>query len=589
MKKYIILFALLTQLVFFVDNHLLAQKKRKKDDKKDNKEASLEAMVRENAPSSMRETEIYLIEGMKYSALDEHRKALESFRKALLTSGGNNATINFKLAETCFRLRQMPEAEGYAKDALALEKNNKYFYLMLVNIYTAQRRYEDGIQVLKDLLAIKNAPIEYNYELADLYLKADMTEKSLECYEKLEKHFGVTENVVSQKQKVYLKLNQLDKAIQEGEKLIKANPDEKRFVILLADLLLQNERTEQALPLLEKLAQEPNPNPHTFLLLSKIYDDKNQTEKSLFHLKNAFQNPDLEVIEKVKIMNSILKKNPDKAQKIEIIELVQGLQKANPTHTQANMLAADIELLRKNKKEALYYLVEASKTDNNNIEIWKKILSLATELKQPETLVKNAELALEAFPNYAPFWLALGNGLASKKNYQKALTSFQEGKMLAINDKNLKIDFLIRLGDTYNALQRYPEADKSYEEALKLDKDNPFALNNYSYYLAVRKEKLDEAVKMVEKLNENNPDNPTFLDTYGWVMYAKGDYKKAKNIFEKVLQKNNENGTYIEHYGDVLYQLGDHNSALQQWQKAKKMGGTTDLIDKKIADKKLYE
>jgi len=49
------------------------------------------------------------------------------------------------------------------------------------------------------------------------------------------------------------------------------------------------------------------------------------------------------------------------------------------------------------------------------------------------------------------------------------------------------------------------------------------------------------------------------------------------------------NGTIIEHYGDVLYKLGDKEQALEQWKKAKELGDTSEFIDKKIADKKLYE
>ncbi|TAE75692.1 MAG: hypothetical protein EAZ85_01930 [Bacteroidetes bacterium] len=582
---------ILTILILIFCFHLEtnAQRKRKKDEKnnKDNKESALEVLG-ENA-NSTRDAEMYLIEGMKFSAIDDHRKALESFRKALLVAGNDNATINFKLAETCYKLNQMPEAEGYAKDALQKETNNKFMYLMLANIYSAQRRYDDAINTFKNLLAIKNPPIEYNYELAELYLKTENPQKALECYDKLEKHFGMLENIIQQKQRVYLQLNQTDKAIAEGEKLINANPNDQRYVVSLADMLLSYQKTEQALPLLEKIAQEPNPDPRTFLLLAKIYQDKNNEEKSMQYLKGAFQSPDLDANEKVKILNAVLEKSPEKASKPEVTELVQALQKAHPYHVRTLILQADVHLLKKNKKEAVDFYVRAARMETGNIEIWKRVLALEQELQMPDSLAKHAEMALENFPNYAPFWLHHGNGLAGKKNYQKALTSFQEGKMLAINNRNLKIDFLIRLGDTYNALQRYADADKSFDEALKIDEDNAFALNNYSYYLAIRKQKLDDAMKMASKLAEKYPDNATFLDTYGWVLYAKGEYKKSKAIFEKVLQKNAQNGAYIERYGDVLYQLGEHSLALEQWQKARKIGGTTILIDKKIIDKKLYE
>ena len=48
-------------------------------------------------------------------------------------------------------------------------------------------------------------------------------------------------------------------------------------------------------------------------------------------------------------------------------------------------------------------------------------------------------------------------------------------------------------------------------------------------------------------------------------------------------------GTILEHYGDILFKLNDSNKAVEYWQKAKTAGGATELIDKKIADRKLYE
>jgi uncharacterized phage-associated protein len=67
-------------------------------------------------------------------------------------------------------------------------------------------------------------------------------------------------------------------------------------------------------------------------------------------------------------------------------------------------------------------------------------------------------------------------------------------------------------------------------------------------------------------------------------------YEDAKIWIGKAIDNGGEeNGTLLEHYGDILYQLHDIENALKYWINAKKAGGTTDLIDKKIADKKLYE
>ncbi len=115
-------------------------------------------------------------------------------------------------------------------------------------------------------------------------------------------------------------------------------------------------------------------------------------------------------------------------------------------------------------------------------------------------------------------------------------------------------------------------------------------LNNYSYFLSLRKEKLDEAVKMSTRLIQANPDNATYLDTHAWVLYQMGKMEEARKYIEKaVQQKENVSGTIVEHYGDILFRLGKEKEAMEQWKRAHEMGETSDMILKKISDGKLYE
>ena len=97
-------------------------------------------------------------------------------------------------------------------------------------------------------------------------------------------------------------------------------------------------------------------------------------------------------------------------------------------------------------------------------------------------------------------------------------------------------------------------------------------------------------LEMSERLVLKHPDNATYLDTYAWVLYIRKDYKKAKQFLEKAVQaKEGVSGTIVEHYGDVLFQLGEREKAVEQWKKAKTMGQTSDLLEKKIATGTLHE
>ena len=83
-------------------------------------------------------------------------------------------------------------------------------------------------------------------------------------------------------------------------------------------------------------------------------------------------------------------------------------------------------------------------------------------------------------------------------------------------------------------------AFKSYEKALKLNPQNLSVLNNYSYYLSLEKMNLDKAEQMSGITIKAEPMNPTFLDTYGWVLYEQGAYTMAKIYIEKAIEYSQE-------------------------------------------------
>ncbi|MEZ4902353.1 MAG: tetratricopeptide repeat protein [Spirosomataceae bacterium] len=156
--------------------------------------------------------------------------------------------------------------------------------------------------------------------------------------------------------------------------------------------------------------------------------------------------------------------------------------------------------------------------------------------------------------------------------------------------KELQVGILAQLGDAYHGLGQHDKSDESYEASLKIEPNSDHVLNNYSYFLSLRKEKLDRAKEMAASVVARNPDNATYLDTYAWVLYVMKDYKAARQYLEKAIAANKGvSGTIVEHYGDVLYQLGEREKAIEQWKRAKTMGENSEQIDKKIATGQLIE
>lgn len=130
-------------------------------------------------------------------------------------------------------------------------------------------------------------------------------------------------------------------------------------------------------------------------------------------------------------------------------------------------------------------------------------------------------------------------------------------------EKNPKVlPAMVTIGDCYHTLGQNKNAYKAYERVLKLDPEYLPVLNNYAYYLSLEGKKLKKAEQMSRITVEKDPDNATYLDTYGWILYLRKEYPKAKSYFKHaMLYGGRENSVILEHYSKVLRALGEDELA----------------------------
>ena len=153
------------------------------------------------------------------------------------------------------------------------------------------------------------------------------------------------------------------------------------------------------------------------------------------------------------------------------------------------------------------------------------------------------------------------------------------------NDNNqLKSEFYSIIGDIYHNLNKHESSDSAYDKALFYNENNVFVLNNYSYYLSLREQKLSLAKNMTKKCDELTQKSPvaSFIDTYAWVLYKLHEYDLAKIQMERAIKLDGDNPTLLDHYGDILYKLNLIGEALNQWQKALSLDPSNKLLEEKI-------
>ena len=126
------------------------------------------------------------------------------------------------------------------------------------------------------------------------------------------------------------------------------------------------------------------------------------------------------------------------------------------------------------------------------------------------------------------------------------------------DDPGQQVANLAIIGDTLHSEGKEAKAFKIYEQALKIDPGYCPVLNNYAYYLSLKKCSLRKAERMSRITVEQEPDNATYLDTYGWILFLRGKAKEAKPYFKHaILYGGKENAVILMHYSEVLAKLGE--------------------------------
>ena len=166
-------------------------------------------------------------------------------------------------------------------------------------------------------------------------------------------------------------------------------------------------------------------------------------------------------------------------------------------------------------------------------------------LEQWDQAIRHAEEALEIYPNQGMIHYFNGVANLRKRRYDEAIGAFEQAKRLSSSNPALTSEINSQLGEAYNATKDYARSDKAYEEALTFNPNNAIVLNNYSYYLAMRKENLEKAEKMSAALTKNHPENPTFLDTYAWVLYT-GKIQRRKKDHGRAISTGKATATHFE-------------------------------------------
>lgn len=529
------------------------------------------------------------IDACKAKITNDYNEALKLFKQCIATDPTNHAAY-FQVSELL--LGKEPQlALAFARKAASLDPTNNWYQLQVAKSYKQSGQLKEAAQQYNIVIGRAPYQVEYYFEQAQLYLMLNKGMYAIATLDNLEKKIGVTEEISLQKKDLYTAIRKPEKAILEMEKLIKEFPDDVRYYNLLADIYLETKQYDKALPMYEKMRQISPNDPMLDMSMAQFYRVKGEYEKSFMHLKKAFGNSMVDIDMKIEILYSyyqLLPRYPELQQKAD--ELIEILVKTHPTEAKAHSMQADFFMQAGQFEKARDAFRRVNAINSSKFVVWSQLMQAELFLNDFTGLKQDSKKTVELFPEQPSAYFFLGYSLNHAKQYDSAVTVLTQGISYVIDNTTLKAEMFSELGNAYNELKKFDDSDKAFEKSLELNPNDFNVLNNYSYYLSERGDKLDKARTMSKKANELHPDDPAYLDTYAWVLYKAGEYTEAEVWIQKALKAGGDKeAVIIEHAGDILFKLGKEVDAVFLWQKAVQAGEGSPLLKQKAEHKKLIE
>lgn len=514
--------------------------------------------------------------------LGNYQEAKSLFNQALTVNPKSNAA-KFELAKILTEEGNFTVATDLMAKVVESDKENIWYSQFLAQLYAETGKTDKSIAVVKQILEVHPERYEFYFNLGGLLAAEGKYDEALALYDKLEAEIGVNEELSMQRQLIYMEKGDQNAALAEVDKLLATNPSEIRYYGMKAEILQEMGRTSEAKEIYENMLEIEPSNGLVLLSLYEISQKAGDEIKAQQYLLQAFESEDLNIDVKVNILLNMLSSREYHENKDLLIDLGAALEKAHGSEAKSYAIQGDILYNFEMPAAARTKFRKAVALDPNRPPIWQQILTINSQLNDYEALVKESETAMELFPQQPIFYLFQGVGLLQLNRPNEAIETLVSGKNLVIDNPGALAQFHASLGDAYHSIDDHQNSDQSYEMALKFEPSNAVVLNNYAYYLSLRNTSLEKAEAMAKKANELSPDQASFQDTYGWVLYMRGNYQNARFWLEQALENGGDkDATMLDHFGDVQLKLNNPDEAVKFWNKAIEAGGDRAIIQPKI-------
>jgi tetratricopeptide (TPR) repeat protein len=402
---------------------------------------------------------------------------------------------------------------------------------------------------------------EYLFEGYSIYLEGRLFQDALDVLSKIENLEGTTPELVQDRARLYLQLNDSKSAERCFKTAIDESPDVPEYRGLLSQYYDGNGKTKKAVKVLSKAVEAFPENGALHMELARMAQKIDHTEAAFYHMEQGLLLEGVPLEDKVPVVMSIYENRESPSFRALFDRVFPVLESAYSGRIELVLLTSQIHIQNERWHDALEGYLEAISMTPTNFALYQMAYSLSQEVGDVDGQIALLERIEENFNDDEDIleglvfeYYNVGRWISCAR-----LATTQAEMTL---DPEVAGNLYALAGTAWFQLDSSELGAEAYEKALDLER-SATTLNNYAWDIATHDGNLEVALQLTIECNASIVLEPTFLDTWAWVLYKMGRYAEAQAKIELALQLLDEAdraGTYI-HAAKIEQALGNEEKA----------------------------
>lgn len=498
--------------------------------------------------------------GEAFSFEGQHMRAIESFRTTLLYDP-DSSHVHLRLAAEYVKVGMMSEALESAEMAAKLNPKSIDARLIIAGIHSTLKAYDKALAEYQRILEIDPKNTEAPMYMGAVHAENKEYDKAIKYFEMLAKNEDFATPYLAwyyigrihADQETQARNKAAEKAFK---KAVSLKPDHADSVISLGQIYHKMGQSELAIDVYRQFQRERGPNDRIAEVLAQYYLENDKPELALeqFEILEKSSEDVLGIKVRIALIQIELKRFKLAAAKLtEVLRQVPESDKMRfylaAVHEEMGEADVAIEHFRK-VPAASSFFAESVVHAAHLLKGQKKI----------DEALSVVEGALKERSDVPQFYSLAGMLLDEKGDLGKAEAYLQQG--LKRFPESVQLAFFY--GNILDRKGQKSEVIKQMRKVLEMDPNHVQGLNYLAYTFADMKSNLDEAEELVKRALAIEPKDGFILDTYGWILFQKGELRESAKVLEAAHAKQPNESIIAEHLGDVYFHM-------QMFEKAKAM------------------